>query len=89
MCHLPCAMFKEGGSTVANAAWKVAGAALVSSLCCLEKVQLDIISDGQRHWASAAMIIAVLIVEVTTIDRGNWLQPQQYRCLLQDHYQQV
>ena len=64
-------MFK-GGLIVANAAWKVAGAALVSSLCCLEKVQLDIIGDGQRQWASAATIIVVSIVEVLTIDSGNW-----------------
>ena len=64
-------MFK-GGSIAAKAAWKVAGAASVSSLCCLEKAQLNIIGDGQRHWASAATIIAVSIVEVSTIDSGNW-----------------
>ena len=71
--HMPCAgaMFK-GSSIAAKAAWKVVGAASVSSLCCLEKVQLDIISDGQQHRASAATIIAVFIVEVLTIDSGNW-----------------
>ena len=65
---MPCAMFK-GGSIAATAAWKVADAASVSSLCC---VQLDSISDGQQHRASAVTIIAVLIVEVSTIDSGNW-----------------
>ena len=71
VCHVPCAVFK-GSLIAAKAAWKVAGAASVSSLCWLEKAQLDIISDGQRHRASAVMIIAVLIVEVSTIDSGNW-----------------
>ena len=71
MCRVPCAVFK-GSSIAAKAAWKVAGASLVSSLSCLEKVQLDIIGDGQRHLASAAMIIAVSIVEVSTIDSGSW-----------------
>ena len=71
MCCVLCAVFK-GSSIAAKAAWKVAGAALVSSLCCLEKVQLDIIGDGQWHRASAATIIAVSIVEVSTIDSGNW-----------------
>ena len=71
MCRVLCAMFK-GGSIAAKAAWKEAGAALVSSLCCLEKVQLDIIGDGQQHRASAATIIAESIVEVSTIDSGNW-----------------
>ena len=71
MCRVPCTMFK-GGSIAAKVAWKVAGAASVSSLCCLEKVQLNIIGDGQRHQASAAMIIVVSIVEVSTIDSGNW-----------------
>ena len=66
-----CDVFK-GSSMVPKAAWKVAAAALVSSLCCLEKVQLNIISDGHWHRASAATIIAVSIVEVSTIDSGNW-----------------
>ena len=59
-------------SIVAKAAWKVVGGASVRSLCCLEKVQLNIISDGQWHQASAAMIIVVLIAEVSTINSGNW-----------------
>ena len=71
VCHVPCAVFK-GSSIAAKAAWKVVGAASVSSLCCLEKVQLDIIGDGQQHRASAVSIIAVLIVEVSTIGSGNW-----------------